>query len=384
MDIRFPRSVAVAGVGEVDFRALYKSNKQLTEPRDPYALGAEAFNNALSDAGLKKEDIDGVICVRDIKKYEYFCYRVGIDKPRLVNGLESSGRQSGLALQYAAMAIHAGMAHTVAVVYSNNGRSAAFNYGGDGDGGDPYGIPHGMTSPGAQVAAMFARYRHEFGAKEEHLAKIAISNRYHASMKENSIFYKPLTMEEYMGSRYITEPFRLYDYCLINDGAVCIILTSVERARDLKKPVVEMIATSACGDMASSYMKEDFFYKALRMVSTDLYSQAGVGPTDFDNLQIYDNFTATVMYSLEGIGMCERGGAGDYIDNVGITLGKCPRPVNTSGGHTSETYMQGFNHQVEAIRQLRHECGERQVPGSKLSLYICAAPIISGHIFARR
>jgi acetyl-CoA acetyltransferase len=89
------------------------------------------------------------------------------------------------------------------------------------------------------------------------------------------------------------------------------------------------------------------------------------------------------MFSLEGIGLCERGGAREYIDNVGITLGKSPRPVNTSGGHTSESYMQGFNHQVECIRQLRHECGNRQVANAKLSLYICAAPIVSGHIFTR-
>jgi acetyl-CoA acetyltransferase len=136
--------------------------------------------------------------------------------------------------------------------------------------------------------------------------------------------------------------------------------------------------------MASSYMKEDFFYKGVQTVSEDLYACAGVGVTDMDNIQIYDNFTGTVLYSLEGIGLCDRGGAGDYIDKVGITLGKSPRPINTSGGHTSETYMQGFNHQVECIRQLRHECGARQVPNSRLSMYICAAPIISGHIFARR
>jgi acetyl-CoA acetyltransferase len=276
------------------------------------------------------------------------------------------------------------MANTVAVVYSNHSRTAAFNYGGDGDGGDPFGILHGMTSPGAQVAAMFNRYRHEFGAKEESLGNVAISNRYHASLNPKSVMTKPLSMDDYMNAKYITEPFRLFDYCLINDGAECVILTTVERARDLRKPVVEMIATSACGDMASSYIKEDFFYKAVRLVSGDLYAKTGVKPTDLDNIQIYDNFTATVLYSLEGIGLCERGGAGHYIDEVGITLGKSPRPVNTSGGHTSETYMQGFNHQVECVRQLRHECGERQVPNSKLSMYICAAPIVSGHIFARR
>lgn len=381
MSGKFPSGVAVAGVGDVDYGTLYQE-RDLPGPRDPYELAAEAFKNALDDAGLKKEDIDGVLCVRDINKYEYFCYKVGIDKPRLVNGLESSGRQSGIALQYAAMAVSAGMAHTVAVVYANHSRTAAFNYGGDGDGGDPFGILHGMTSPGAQVAAMFNRYRHEFGAKEESLAKIAISNRYHASLNPKSVMKKPITMEDYMGARYITEPLRLYDYCLINDGAVCMILTSVERAKDLRKPVVAMIATSACGDMASSYMKEDFFYNGLRLVSRDLYAAAGVKAEDMDSLQIYDNFTATVMFSLEGIGLCDRGGAGDYIDKTGITLGESPRAVNTGGGHTSEAYMQGFNHQVECVRQLRGECGERQAHGRRLSMYICAAPIISGHIFA--
>lgn len=376
------KRIAVVGVGETDYGKLYQQ-RDLQRPRDPYALGVEALKNALDDCGLTKKDIDGIICVRDIKQYDQFCYRIGLDNPRLVNGLESSGRQSGLALQYAAMAIKAGMANTVAVVYSNNGRTARYNYGSTGDAGDPFGIVHGMTSPGAQVASMFNRYCHLYGASEEHLAKIAISQRYHASLKENSVFKNPLTMDEYMNARYISEPLRLYDYCMINDGAVAVILTSVERARDLKKPVIEMLATSACGDMKSMYMKEDFFYNALTKVTADLCGQSGLKVTDMDNLQIYDNFTPTVMFSIEGLGLCGRGEAGAYIDEVGLTLGSSPRPVNTSGGHISEAYMQGFNHQVECIRQLRHECGARQVPDSKLSLYICAAPILSGHIFAR-
>ena len=376
------RRVAVVGVGDVDYGKYYRQ-RDLHYVRDPYALGIEAFKNALEDSGLTKDDIDGVICVRDIKQYDQFCYRIGIDKPRLVNGLESSGRQSGLALQYAAMAIATGMANTVAVVYSNNGRTAKYNYGSTGDAGDPFGILHGMTSPGAQVGAMFARYCHDYNASEEVLAKIAISQRYHASMTPNAVFKKLLTMDDYMGAKYITEPLRLFDYCLINDGAVCIILSSVERAKDLKKPVVEMIATSACGDMNSMYMKEDFFYGALQKISADLQGQAGIKLTDIDNMQIYDNFTPTVVFSLEGLGLCGRGEASQYIDEVGITLGQSVRPVNTSGGHISETYMQGFNHQVECVRQLRHECGERQVKDSKLSLYVCAAPILTGHIFAR-
>lgn len=376
------KRVAVVGVGDVNYPELYKT-RYLPHPRDPYSLGIEALKNALDDCGLKKDDLDGVICVRDIKQYDQFCYRLGVDKLRLVNGLESTGRQSGLAVQYAAMAIQSGMASTVAVVYANNGRTARFNYGSTGDGGDPFGIVHGMTSPGAQVAAMYSRYCYEFGISDDATAKIAISQRYHASLNPNAVFKEPLNMQKYKEARYITEPFRLFDYCMINDGAVALILTSVERAKDLKKPVVEILSSEACGDMKAMYMKEDFFYNALQRISSALYSKAGVTIHDIDNFQLYDNFTSTVLFTMEGIGLCERGGAENYIDTHGITLGKCTKPVNTSGGHTSEAYMQGFNHHVECIRQLRHECGARQVKDSKLSMYVCAAPILSGHIFAR-
>ena len=374
--------VAIVGVGDVNYPRLYRE-RNLPYPRDAYALGVEALKNALNDCGLSKDDLDGVICVRDIKQYEQFCYRIGVDKLRLVNGLESSGRQSGVAVQYAAMAIQTGMAKTVAVVYANNGRTAKYNYGSTGVGGDPFGILHGMTSPGAQVAAMYSRYRHLYGCSEEALAKVAISQRYHASLNPNAIFQDPIDTEQYLNARYITEPFRLYDYCLINDGAVALILTSVERAKDLKKPVVEILSSEACGDMKAMYMKEDFFYGALQQVSNTLYERSGLGVKDMDTIQIYDNFTATVLFSMEGIGLCERGGAEDYIDHCGITLGKSAIPINTSGGHTSESYMQGFNHHVECVRQLRGECGARQVPDAKLAMYICAAPILSGHIMAR-
>lgn len=381
---QFPRGIAIAGVGDVDYAKLYHSTKQLTSPRDPYALGAEAFKNALKDAGIKKDDLDGVICVRDLTKYDYFCYKVGFSKPMVINGLNSQGRQSGLAVQYAAMAIASGQANTVAVVYANVGRSSKYNYGSDGNSSDPYGLIHGMTSPGAQVATMFNRYRYEFGGTEEHLYKIAANNRYHAGMNEHSVFKAPLTRDEYMKSRYITEPFRLYDYCMISDGAVCMILTTLERAASMKKPVVEMIGTSTCGDMANSYMKQDFFYTAIRNMSTNLYAQAGIDAGGCNVIQIYDNFTATVMYTIEGIGLAERGGAGDYIDKQGLSLGQAKIPINTCGGHTSEAYMQGWNHHVECVRQLRGECGDRQVKDCKLAMYVCASPIVTGHIFARR
>lgn len=382
MNGAFTAGTAVAGVGDVDYGRLYRDRRP-NPPRDAYALAVEAFKNALDDCGMKKEEIDGVLCVRDVGNYEYCCYRLGLERPRLVNMLEGAGRMSGVALQYAAMAVKSGMCENVLIIYGNNGRSVGDNYGSEGDASDPYGFIHGMTSPGAQVSAMFARYRHLYGISEEQLGKVAISNRYHASLNPKAVMRTPITMDEYLNVRYIAQPLRLYDYCLINDGAVAIIVTSVERARDLKKPVVEILSSSVCGDMGPSYLKEDFFFEGTRKVAADVYGAAGIAPKDVGCLQLYDNFTPTMLFELEGLGFCERGGAGAYIDNVGITLGS-PCPVNTSGGHTSESYMQGFGHHVEAVRQARGECGDRQVPDCAIAQFVISAPIISSHIFARR
>lgn len=382
MNGAFSAGVAVAGVGDVDYGALYK-DRHPNPPRDAYALAAEAFKNALDDSGLKKEDIDGILCVRDVNNYEECCCRLGLKQPRLVNLIEGAGRMSGVSMQYAAMAIKSGMCHTVLVLYGNNGRSVGDNYGSNGSGADRFGYMHGMTSPGAQVSAMFNRYRHTYGITDEQFAKVAMSNRYHASLNPKAIMRERYSFEDYMKARYITEPLRLYDYALINDGAVAIILTTVERARDLKKPVVEMVASSCCGDMSPSYLKEDFFFEGTRKVAADVYGASGLQPKDIDALMLYDNFTPTMLFELEGLGFCDRGEAGAYIDEVGISLGsRCP--VNTHGGHTSESYMQGFGHHVEAVRQVRGECGERQVPNCKVSQFVISSPIISSHIFVRR
>ncbi|MCP8615249.1 thiolase family protein [Salirhabdus salicampi] len=383
MSQQFPQGVAVVGVGDTDYGRLYRE-RDLEYPRDPYDLALQAFKSSLDDSGLSKDEIDGVICVRDVSSYETFCTKAGIKHPRLVNYLLPEGRQSGLALQYAAMAVSSGMANNVLIIYSNVGRSAGVNYGSSGDGADPFGLVHGMTSPGAHVASMFERYMYEYNVTPESLANVAISNRYHASMNPNAVFKEPLTVDDYMNSRYIAEPLHLYDYCLINDGAVAIIVSSVEKAKSLQKPVVELLSTSTCGDMGPTYAKEDFFYSALQKASDDVYSLAGVSQEDIDCLQIYDNFTPVVFFGLEGIGFCGKGEAPDYLKQYGSMVGKSSCPINTSGSHTSETYMQGFNLHVEAVRQLRHECGERQVKDCELVQYVCPSPIVSSHILARR
>ena len=374
---------AIVGVGNTAFGALYRN---LDPERSAYDLGAEAFVAALEDAGLKKSDVDGVLVCR-IPDYGRMCDVLGIRYPRFVNVMQAGGRMASITLQYAALAIEAGMADVVACIYGNNGKSAGARYGGGegGGGGNETGISDaafGMTSPGASVAHMFRRHQHLYGTSEETLGHLAINNRLNAALNPNAVMQTPLTMEDYLNSRYIAEPLRLLDYCLINDGGVCLIVTSAERARDLKKPPAYMHSLSMAGDFDHQYTVDDCFYDCLQMVSQDLFAASEIQHRDIQVAEIYDNFTPTLLFTLEGLGFCKRGEGGSWITPERIGL-KGELPVNTSGGHTSESYMQGWALIAEAVRQVRGECGERQVAGAENALYACAAPISSAILFRR-
>ena len=374
----FRDKAAIVGVGNTPFGALYKTQDPL---RDSYTLGLEAFENALKDCGLSKEDIDGVIVSR-IPSYSKMCVISGIRNPRLTNVLEPSGRISGLAVQYAAMAVYTGMANVVACIYGNNGRSAGASYGAESWMIDNYNLPFGMTSPGASLALMWQRHMHEYGTVSEDLGVLAISQRKFASMNPNAVMRTPLTMDQYMNARYICYPLRLYDYCLINDGGVCLIVTTAQRAKDCKKPPVYIMATAQAASHTPYYHVPDYNWDAMKLVADQVYKMAGIGPSDIDCAQIYDNFLPTVMLSLEGYGFCPKGESGRWIRGGRIEIDG-EFPINTSGGHCSESYMQGWALHAEAVRQLRGECGERQVEGCELVQYICSSPICSSHILRR-
>lgn len=374
----FRNRVCIVGVGDTDYGKLYRTRDP---KRNAYTLGLEAFKRALDDCGLKKDDIDGLIVVR-IPHYQPFANMVGLRFLKVANVFRGEGRMSALAVQYAAALIYAGLCSAVAVVYGNDGRSAGATYGGEGEGSSHYETIYGMTSPGAAVALMWRRYMHNYGAKEESLAAVAISNRYHASLNEKAVFRQPLTLEEYLNARWVVAPLRLYDYCLINDGGVALILTTAERARDLRKPPVYLTATAACTDLTHLYAVDDFFRDAVRACAEAVFRNSGLTRRDVQVCQVYDNFTPTVIFGLEGAGFCRYGEGHEFIQNGRISLGG-ELPVNTSGGHTSESYMQGFGLHVENVRQLRGEAGPRQVPDCRVAMYVCPAPIASVHVMTR-
>ncbi len=368
-------AVAVAGVGQTKFGRL--------PGYTTYDLGVWALREALEDAGLRHTDLDGLIVCR-IPDYQRTGEILGID-PRYTAITPGQGRMSGASIQMAALAIASGMATTVAVVYGNDGRSVGDTYGGEADryggGGAGQWFPYGMTSPGAVHAMMFRRHMHLYGTTSEQLAAISVAFRKHAALNPGAVMRTPITVEDHQNSRMIVAPLHLLDYCLINDGGCALILTSAERARDMQqKPVYIRGMGQATALRGSNLPPDDLWYAPMQQAGNDVRQMAGVTQDDLDALMIYDNFSPTVLFSLEGFGFCRPGESGAFVQNGTLELGG-RYPSNTDGGHLSNSYMQGFALNVEAVRQLRGGCGARQVPGAKLIQYMCAAPLVTSIIY---
>lgn len=365
--------IAVIGVGNTK----YGNFPQI----DDYGQAALAFRNAIEDCGIEKSKIDGMLVCR-IPYYARMGEVLGIN-PRWSLTLPPHGRMSAMGIIEAALAIVTGQADYIALMYANIGRSRRVNYGGDESPGtwDPW----GFTSPGAAHALMFRRHMEKFGTTTRQLAEVSVSVRYHASLNPDAVMRNPITIEDHESARFITAPLRLLDYCLINDGGVCLILTSKERARDFRKPPVLISGFGGQETFSPSSISNfdmDFWYPAVKAAGQQARGMAGVTHDDIDALMCYDNFSPTVLFSLEGLGFCPQGEAGHYVEGGTLSLGG-RLPVNTDGGHLSNSYMQGWALNVEAVRQLRGECGTRQVPDCEVVQYVQATPCTRSIIYTR-
>lgn len=348
---------------------------------DEYGLAAQAFRSALDDSGLQKSQVDGMLVCR-IPSYVRMGEVLGLN-PRWSLTLPPHGRMSGMGLIEAATAIAAGHADYVALMYANIGRSRRVNYGGDESPGtwDPW----GFTSPGAAHAMMFRRHMAKFGTTTRQLAEVSVAVRYHACLNPDAVMRNPITIEDHESARFITAPLRLLDYCLINDGAVCLILTSKERARDLKQPPVLISGFGAQETFSPASIGNfdmDFWYPAVQAAGEQARGMAGVAHADVKALMCYDNFSPTVLFSLEGLGFCQQGEAGSFVEGGTLALGG-RLPTNTDGGHLSNSYMQGWALNVEAVRQVRGQCGARQVPDCDVVQYVQATPCTRSIIYTR-
>jgi acetyl-CoA acetyltransferase len=241
-----------------------------------------------------------------------------------------------------------------------------------------YQVPFGLMTPPQQYALVARAYMDRSGATAEDLGRVAITQREHAARNPRAMMRDPLSMEVYLGSRWIAEPLRLFDCCLETDAAVAVVVTSAERARDLpRRPVLVSGATTGGGHNLYSNGRVDLSVSAAREMAPRLYAAAGIGPDEVDLAELYDAFTPLVLMQLEDYGLCEPGEAAAFVADGATRLGG-QTPVNTHGGHLSEGYVHGLNHVVEAVLQLRGDAGERQVAGAETALCTGQPGYVSG------
>jgi acetyl-CoA acetyltransferase len=258
--------------------------------------------------------------------------------------------------------------------------------GGGGGGGSPYGaggVPPanafytgaGLVSPGHSFSVLTRRHMHLYGTTREHLAAIAIAQRDNAIRRPTSIQTKPLTMDDYFNARMISDPLCLYDYTMETDGAVAVITTSADRARDLRQPPVYILA-SAHGGMGrwgpaifSFFQQPDEYFASSghRPVAKRLYEMAAIGPADVDVALLYDHFSPMVLMQIEDYGFCGIGEGGPFVAEGNHRWPDGTIPVNTHGGHLSEAYIIGMTHVREAVEQLRG-VAVNQVDGAEIAL----------------
>lgn len=341
-------------------------------------LQLQAAGRAVADAGLRNRDIDGIMPFPPLGTAEEFAANLGIDTLRFAATIHMGGATPVASLQTAAMAVSTGVAQHVLILGGWNGYSGARTrqvvtdasaLPGGGIARDYY-LPHGLTAPPQWYALMARRHMHEFGTTHEQLGTIAVTMRKHAQLNPNAVMCgRPMTMEDYLKSPVIADPYRLFDCCLETDGAAAVVVTLAERARALKPAPVYIMGVAAGQPYPADEItnRRDIFRTGLSVAAPKAFAMAGITPRDVHFVQIYDCFTFEVLQQIEEAGFCARGEGGPFVTGGRIELGG-ELPINTHGGLLSEAHTLGINHIVEAVRQLRHEAGPRQVRQAEIGV----------------
>ena len=369
-------AVAVVGVAESD---LGEVGPGLT----PLDLIGQATLRALEDAGLEKSDVDGLFSASayyhmpTLSVGEY----LGI-KPRYSDATNVGGSSFVSHLLHAAAAIDAGLCEVALVTYGSTQRS---------DGGRlvsgsealPYEAPYRPRYPVSMYALAAARHMHEYGTTREQLAEVAVAARRWARLNPRAFMRDDLSVEGVLESRMVSSPLSVRDCCLVTDGGGAAILTGAQRARDLRRMPVYLLGAGEAHWHRNISQMPDLTVTAAAESGPRAYEMAGVGPAHVDVAMLYDAFTITPVLFLEDLGFCAKGEGGDFVSGGRIAPGG-ELAVNTSGGGLSYNHpgMYGLLLVVEAVRQVRNECGERQVDGAKVSLVHGNGGVLSSQVTA--
>jgi len=366
---RVTQDVVIAGIGETPVGRLPGMNS--------VEIQAQAVLAALKDAGIGLRELDGLV---NLDPYATpnsmfattLCEYLGIE-PRYSATVDVGGTVTGMTmLQQAAWAIEAGYCEVAVCVYGENtltGRAAGTqglhmqNLLGGEEWEEPFGC-QAMVIPYALVAQ---RYFDLYGAGPDDLGAVAVATRAHALLNDNAQMRKPMTLADHHASRPISSPLRLLDCSLISDGGGAVVLVSGAEARRRGLNGARIRSMAMRGTHNSAAVMPDIDGFGMAAAGRDAFESAGVGAGDFDVAQLHDAFTISVLVTLEALGFCPPGGAGDYVRSGNASLGgRCP--VNTHGGLLSQAHIGGMLHIVEAVRQLRGSAGPRQVLDARLAV----------------
>ena len=363
---------AIVGVGATPY---YKRGK--SQPQTMEELVGKATLAALADAGLKATDVDGFAFFGGGFDTPTLVETLGIPEIRFTAMLTGTGGGSAGALGLAASAIITGVAKTIVVVGGMQQILHRYGVSTSDYPPTPYNTffsAAGLVGPGHLFALLARRHMHLYGTKREHFAEVALSNRAMAQNNPEAVMFgKPMTMADYFNAPLLADPHCLFDFCLENDGAVAVVITSSERARDLAQKPAYIMSSTHGGErswgraMYWQGMSDEFYASSgQQSVARHLYEVAGIGPQDVDCAQIYDHFTSQVLMQLEDFGFCGKGESGAFVESGAIRMGG-KLPLNTDGGQTSCGYMWGMTHIREAVLQIRGT-STNQVPGAKIVL----------------
>ena len=363
---------AIAGIGATPF---YK--RGMSYPQTLNELVCSAIIAAVDDSGLSIKDIDGFAYYSGGFDTPYLMETLGIPEVNYTASLSGAGGGSAGSLGLASSAIVSGMAKTVICVgalQQTKQRFGAITSAYEHTPETAFFSPSGLVGPGHMFALLARRHMHNYGTTREQFAAVALAARENAINHPDAIMRKPMTLEDYFSAPILADPLCLYDFCLESEGAIAVLVTSEERAKDLKQPPVNIVSSVHGGSRdwgRSLYWMnmpdETFVSSGNKTIASKLYKAAQLTPGDIDTAQIYDHFTPMVIAQLEDFGFCAQGEGGPFVESGAIRFDGGSIPINTDGGQLSGAYIWGLTHVREAVHQIRGTAFN-QVPNCQFAL----------------